>query len=62
MSLRDMARFTKVLAYFVEEGHPAMEAVMLALFFCYYCRFDSTAVRDEFVDQLRQVSPAFVDF
>lgn len=57
-----MARFTKVLSYFISEGYGELEAVMLALFFCYYCRFDSTATRDEFVAELVNVSPVFADF
>ena len=39
-----------------------MEGVMLALFFCYYCRFDQVEVRDEFVENLTQVSGIFAAF
>ena len=39
-----------------------MESVMLALFFCYYCRFDQVEVREEFVDNLKQVAGIFTEF
>ena len=57
-----MARFTKVLDYFVQEGYSKMEAVMLALFFCYYCRFDAHELREEFVQSLVKMSGVFAAF
>ncbi len=59
VSLRDMARFTKVLEYFIKEKHTALEAVQLALYFSYYCRFDELEVRDEFETRLRDISHLF---
>lgn len=62
VSLRDLARFVKVMNYFKIQGSSDFDSAILAIFFSYYCRFDTQQLREEFIKNLKDKSERFNKF